>query len=428
MKGRLKVSLVLVIYIFFVVLSCKEGSAPTVFRPAKKELDINKSLEAVFKKNELMGMSVVLIDEGKLQWNKSFGLANLDHGTRVNSNTMFRVVSISKTVTAIALMQLVDRGLVDLHRDVSDYLGWQLRNPYFPEIPITLYQILNHTSSIADGKGYVNFSRKMISDELAIETLFSKGGTYFTEDLYSKNAPGTYFSYTNASWGIVASVIELLSNLSFDAYCREYIFKPMGIKAEFDPAHLESIDNLAVLYRFEDGNWSPQADNYQGLKPSKRLYDGYELGTNGFLNGPQGNLRASALDLAELILMFFNEGESNGRQILKKESVHTMLGKHWEFDGENGDTWGHFYLSFGLGIHHITNMPESDIIFEDRNMSGHPGIAYGLLSDMYFDSRTRSGIVFITNGSKLKYEYGQESSFYQVEEDLFKAVNPFLKK
>ena len=246
--------------------------------------------------------------------------------------------------------------------------------------------------------------------------------------LYSKNAPGTYFSYTNASWGIVASVIELLSNLSFDAYCREYIFKPMGIKADFDPAHLENINNLAVLYRFEDGNWSPQADNYQGLKPSKRLYDGYQLGTNGFLNGPQGNLRASALDLAELILMFFNEGESNGRQILKKESVDTMLGNHWEFDGENGDTWGHFYLSFGLGIHHITNMPESDIIFEDRNMSGHPGIAYGLLSDMYFDSRTRSGIVFITNGSKLKYEYGQETSFYQVEEDLFKAVNPFLKK
>ena len=78
------------------------------------------------------------------------------------------------------------------------------------------------------------------------------------------------------------------------------------------------------------------------------------------------------------------------------------------------------------GMHHITNQDSADIIFPDRSMSGHPGIAYGLLSDMYFDSGTGSGVVFITNGSKNKYDYGKASTFYQVEEDVFQLLYPFL--
>ena len=77
-------------------------------------------------------------------------------------------------------------------------------------------------------------------------------------------------------------------------------------------------------------------------------------------------------------------------------------------------------------MHHITNQDSADIIFPDRSMSGHPGIAYGLLSDMYFDSGTGSGVVFITNGSKNKYDYGKASTFYQVEEDVFQLLYPFL--
>ena len=125
-----------------VQLSRKRISAPNVLLQVKtlsstKKMFYFESSITVKRRSWQENSKVRLLKKKRkcMQWNKSFGLANLNHGTRVNSNTMFRVASISKTVTAIALMQLVDRGLVDLHRDVSDYLGWQLRNPYFPDIP-----------------------------------------------------------------------------------------------------------------------------------------------------------------------------------------------------------------------------------------------------------------------------------------------------
>ena len=66
---------------------------------------------------------------------------------------------------------------------------------------------------------------------------------------------------------------------------------------------------------------------------------------------------------------------------------------------------------YGFGIHRLTNRDSADIIFPDRLMAGHPGIAYGLLSDMYFDRDTKSGIVFITNGSKKDFTYGAKTTF-----------------
>lgn len=105
-----------------------------------------------------------------------------------------------------------------------------------------------------------------------------------------------------------------------------------------------------------------------------------------------------------------------------------MLKEQWRFDGNNGDTWENFFLSYGLGIHVLTNTENADVIFPEWNMVGHPGIAYGLLSDMYFDKDRKSGIVFITNGSKKSFEYGEQTSFYQVEEDVFGAIYPFLRE
>ncbi|WP_242093938.1 serine hydrolase domain-containing protein [Aestuariivivens sediminicola] len=424
----MKTALLFILSTVLLTVSCKERDASTAERVDNNEQAMDTILEGIFRKNELMGMSVLLIDEGKVQWHKSFGLSNVANGSKVTSNTKYRVASISKTVTTLALMQLMEKGKVDLHTDVSDYLGWELRNPNFPDIPITLYHLLTHTSGISDGEGYGRFSKEMIEGQLPIKALFDPDGAYFTEDMYSKHAAGTFFNYTNSTWGIIASVIEIASQMSFDSYCRTHIFNPMGMHADFDPANVDNIDDLAVLYRFKEGQWTPQTDDYQGQKPPTRMYEGYQPGQNGLLFGPQGNLRASAEDLAQIIKLFLNGGSINGHQIITKASADMMLKSHWDYDGDNGNTWNNFYLSYGLGIHRITNTPKSDIIFEDRTMAGHPGIAYGLLSDMYFNIPTQTGIVFITNGSKLAFKYGKETTFYQVEEDVFKAVYPLLKK
>ncbi len=409
--------------------SCENNRRTPVEKQMFDAEGLQTELETVLTKHGLMGMSVALITDGTVTWQGSYGLADAERQIPVTNHTIFRIASISKTVTATALLQLWEAGKVDLDADVSTYLGWRLQHPTYPENPITLRQLLSHRSGIRDSEGYRTFSQKMVSEKLAIRDLFATEGQYFTPDLFADHPPGAYFSYTNCTWGLIASVVEIVSGLRFDDYCREHIFAPMALEAtDFNVAELASLDSLAVLYDYEDEQWVPQADNYQGVAPPSRGYADYELGQNGLLFGPQGSLRISTEDLTQFALTFINNGHHDNQQILQAETVNLMLASQWRYDGQNGDTWENFFLSYGLGTHQTINQPGGDILFPDRTMVGHPGIAYGLLSDMYFEREKNSGIIFITNGSKQKYEYGENTSFYQVEEDVFRVVYPYLNE
>lgn len=409
--------------ICLLMVACQQ-KAPTEKEIATREVD--QALAEVVETHGLMGLSVILIDQGQTVYEGNFGTADLERNLPVNENTVYRIASISKTLTALALLQLVDAGKVDLSTDVSEYLGWTLRNPAHPTVPITLDLLLSHQSSIRDGEGYRKFSQNMINDQLHIQELLSSAGAYFTEDMFDDRAPGEYFSYTNCTWGIIAAIIELSSGERFDAYCKAHIFEPLGIGASFNVRDVEDLNQLAVLYRYKDSMWVSQADNYGGELPESRAYEAYEPGQNGLIFGPQGSLRASARDLATLIQFFLEGGKWNGQQLISPESLALMMREEWVYNGSNGDTWEEFWWAYGYGMHHVTNQDSADIIFPDRKMSGHPGIAYGLLSDMYFDVATQSGVVFITNGSKYPYGYGQATTFYQVEEDVFQVLFPYL--
>lgn len=388
---------------------------------------IDHSLKEVFEQNQLMGMAVVLLDQDEVIYQGSFGLADSSRDVAVDMDTKFRIASISKTFTALAVMQLVEQGKLDLEQDVSSYLGWPLEHPIYPEQPITLAQLLSHRSGIQDGSGYGKFLRDMKGKRLNISELFMEEGAYYTEDMFSRHAPGSFFSYTNCTYGLIATIVEAVSDQRFDEYCRQHIFEPLGMEASFNVAELEDLDELAVLYRYEEGQWKPQADNYVGKKPEPAAYEDYTPGRNGLLFGPQGSLRISAAELTTFSLMMLKGGKWESEQVIGTEFLETMLQSHWQFDGNNGDTWEDFFLSYGYGSHQTTNTDSADIIFPDRNMVGHPGIAYGLLSDMYIHPESGSGVIFVTNGSKKSYHYGEKTSFYQVEEDVFNVLYPYLQ-
>lgn len=416
------------LFIFFgFLLSCEESPHSYVFSTEEKA-QITNSLQNVFDKNEMMGMSLILLSNGQVAWEGYFGKANHTLDVPVDHNTMYRVASIAKVVTTIALLQLVERELVSLDRDVSDYLGWTLEHPKFPEIPITLKLILNHRSGIQDGEKYRDFADDMTQDRLDIRELFQPSGAYYTEDMFMKYAPGEYFSYANSTWGIVASVIEKVSGQRFDAYCRTNIFEPLGISAEFNVTAIKNIESLAILYRTDDGKWTAQKDDYKEEKPASKAYPEYKLGQNGLLFGPQGDLRISARDLSVILLLLQQKGSYNKVEILEEDSVNLMLESHWQYNGSNGNTWDNLFRSYGLGIHQSTNAPSGDIIFPDRQMLGHLGLAYGLVATMFFDFEYNSGLVFITNGKKGPFEIAENSAFFQVEADVFEALFPYLKQ
>lgn len=381
---------------------------------------LNQGLEQITREFNLMALAVVYFQDFQVAYEGYTGYAVYETRTPFDRNSVVRIASPSKTLTAMALMQLFEQGLVDLETDVSEYLGWELRNPRWPDAPITLRMLLGHTSGIADGASYNAFARSMITEQLPIRMLFTGNDgqetwAAYSPDIFSENQPGTYFQYSNASWGLIASIIERISGDRFDRYTRSTIFEPLGIQASFNITDIPH-HQIATLYRYVNETWTPQIDSYLENPPVDRIYEGYEPGKNGLLYAPQGGLRISTHGLIVLADILMNGGET----------MRMMQAENWRYDGNNGDTWDDFWMSFGLGIHRLTGEPGRDVIFPGVEMVGHPGIAYGLLSDVYVDPATGTGVIFITTGSKQGFEYG-ETSFYQVEEAVFQLLNQIKK-
>ncbi|MCY7411188.1 MAG: serine hydrolase [Chitinophagales bacterium] len=384
---------------------------------------LDEKLTTIFSDYQLLGMSVVEVCNNEITFSKGYGLADFENNLSITDSTLYRIASISKSITATALMKLYEQGLFHLDDDISDYLGFTLRNPNFPDDPITFRMVLSHTSSIKDGNKYDQFLSATSTQNPPpnISEYFVTGGAYFSNNVFQNKKPGTYFQYSNANFGLLGTLIEKISGIRFDIFCKQNIFDPLLITASFNVNDLPNICNVATLYRFQNNSWTPQADDFNCIMPAPKDLSLYVIGNNGFIYSPQGGLRISANDLAKYMLMNANNGTYNGIQILKDTTAILMRKIQWQFDGSNGDDYSGLFKAYGLGIHITTNVANSDIVFPDRRTFGHPGEAYGLVSDMYFDS-LKHGVIFITNGNKNEYIIGNNSAFYTVEADVFNAV------
>ena len=112
----------------------------------------DEAIQAVMKEFNAVGISAAVVKDGKIVYNNSFGYKNLADKTPLSNDDVMRIASISKSFTATSLLQLVDKGDISLDDDVSDLIGFKIRNPHHPDIPITLKMVLSHTAKILDGE------------------------------------------------------------------------------------------------------------------------------------------------------------------------------------------------------------------------------------------------------------------------------------
>lgn len=389
---------------------------------------LQSAIDSIVKKNQLMGISLLTYANGQITGTYHSGLRDYERNLPVTDSTMFRIASLSKLVTTTGLMVLYDQHRFKLDDDVSRYLGFTLRNPSFPEVPITFRMLMSHTASLNDGDGYDDFLGNIYSAAGAVPSvkeLLLPGGRYYTPNMWLAHRPGSYFTYCNANFGIIAMLIERISGQRFDKYMRENILEPLGIAGGYNVADIGSIDNLAAIYRYKDG-WKAQVDGYHGQHPNARNLSGYEVGTNGFLFGPQGGLRISALDLAKIMLLHLNGGTYSGKRLLKRSTIALMHKPQWRYNGTNGDTNGGLFQCWGLSVQLGTNTPKGDVAIEGIPLIGHAGDAYGLISGLYFDPKRGVGLVFMTNGTVSGAKPGAHSGYFALEEDIFRAVAPYF--
>lgn len=397
---------------------------PSTFLKAQ----LSQQIQTIRNQFDLMGGVVVLFCQDSIAYHIPFGWADYGRQIPVTDSTVFRVASISKSVTAIGYMKLVDQGLANLDEDISNILGYTVRNPFYPNQPITARMLLSHTSSIIDGSTYSNFLNATISQNPipSLSEILTPGGAYYSTSNYNNVLPGTYFNYSNLNYVILGTVMEKITGRRFDEYMRDSVLLPSGVDGSYNVSHISNIDRVAVLYRKINGNWVPQADNYQGIPPNFNNLTGYVPGTNGGRFSPHGGLRCSGKDLSRLFQLLLNAGQAVGTTVLSASAVQQMLADTWTYNGNNGNNYYDLFNSFGLGIHRALGLPGKDVVLPSSSiMFGHPGEAYGLVSDAYVDTTRRLGLIFITNGSGTGYQVSSNSAYYTVERAVFDVLAPY---
>ena len=380
-----------------------------------------KEINSIIKKHDVIGMGLCVAKRDTIIYSYHYGLRNLVLNISVDEKTLYRVASISKVVTAIGVMQLVEKGEISLDSDINNYLNKGVRNKFYLKRPITIRMLLSHTSSLYDGPDYESFIARTYSQEQipAIYELFDS-----KSNIWINRKPGTFFNYSNLNYGILATIIENVVNERFDRYIYENVLEPLNIDGGYNVARINSRDKISVLYRAEE----PQADNYQNNYPKEKEYP---LGINGHYYSPQGGLRISVTDLTKILQMLMNYGSYGSVQLLKKESVIAMESEHWINNDKNGNTYHHHFLSWGLGLQRTLQQDGGDYMMPGLSFFGHHGDAYGLLADLYYNREKNIGFVFISNGTRnqLGYLPSKKSRFSKLEEDVFEFIyQSFIKK
>ena len=342
------------------------------------------AIEQIMKENPVMGLSVAVVKDNKFMYTHSFGLKDAETNTPLTNDNIFRIASISKSFSATAVMQLVEANKLKLDQDVSELVGFKVRNPKFPETVITLRLMLSHLSSINDSQGY--FSLDSINP--------AKSANW--ENCYNNYEPGKRYMYCNLNFNMIGTIIEKVSGERFDAYIQNHILKPLQLYGGYYVNELDK-SKFATIYEYQ-----PDAAKFvvspNAYAPRTTEVAAYQMGYSTPIFSPTGGMKISAKDLATYMMMHANYGKYNGVRIISKKSSKLMQTAVSKIE------------PYGFAL----ETPGS--IIDGQKMIGHTGSAYGLFSAMFFNPKEKYGIVVISNGC----HPGEASGYNNV---IRKAVN-----
>lgn len=336
----------------------------------------DKAIREVLNEFSAVGISAAVVKDGQIVYNESFGYKNNETKVPLANTDIMRIASISKSFTATSLLQLVDQGIISLDDDISDLIGFQIRNPHHPEVPITLRMVLSHTASIRDKDDY--FTLDHLNPAVYGDCVES----------YFEYAPGEGYNYSNMGLNLAGTILEKVSGVRFDDYVRTNVIHKLGL---YGGHNIDSLDanKFALIYSYRDGQFVESKGAY---KSRSEDMPGYVFGYSSPIFSPTGGVKISARDLATYMMMHMNYGELNGVRIISEESAKAMQTPVWIIQKEGDD-------QYGLCLREFTDfMDDSKYNVEGNYPIGHTGGAYGLNSIMIWSPQDDWGIVAMTNG------------------------------
>lgn len=225
----------------------------------KKAATYAKQLNQIFgyweEKAFIPGFATAIMTKDKILFQEAYGYANLSEQKPYTLETIQNIGSVSKTLIGVSLMKAVEDGKLALDDPINQYLPYEVVNPRFPNTPITIRQLANHTSSIAEmdeyemsyilkepftyQKGEISKSEykemryytknKKRSMANFLKALLAKNGDLYSKKNYLKHKPGSKYAYSNAGATLAAHIIEIVYDLSYDEFTKQHILEPLGM-------------------------------------------------------------------------------------------------------------------------------------------------------------------------------------------------------
>ncbi len=319
-------------------------------------------LQEEMEDQHIPALSVLIFKEQDILYEHYFGQSQIQQNIQLESDHLFLLASVSKVITATALLQLHENGLFSLDDNINDYLPFEVNIPNYATA-ITFQMLLTHTSAIADGAAlddqYCYGEDSPVALDYFLENYFVPNGAFYSanENFYDFE-PGTDHEYSNTGNALIGLLVQEISGINFNEYCKQNIFSPLGMNHTF--WRLDEITQIIVQ----------PYDYINGKNEAIQHYT--------FTDYPNGGLRSTGRDMFQFLSAFVQDGSVNNYQLLNPTTINSMT--ILQIPSINND----------MGLHLFQ-------LNAQNNLWGHDGGEQGVATIMAFNPSTKIGIILLTN-------------------------------
>ena len=322
--------------------------------------DLKAEVRKILDENRIPGASVALVEKDRTIWAGGVGTADVAGGVEVTPNHLFRIGSISKSFTALAVLHAVENGLLDLDTPVRELApDVAFTNRWETTHPVTVAMVMEHTAGFDD----IHFREYAKVDDPGMT--LAEGLAYNPGSRVSRWRPGTHMSYSNSGPAIAAYVVEKITGKAFEDYVREHVFAPLGMDSS--------------TFRF------PRDPRDAALLAKGYEADGVrEAGYDHIIVRPSGGMNSSSREMARYLRMMINRGTLDGVRLLAPETIARMETPTTTLAARAGFTYG-----YGLG--NFTSIVNGHLFH------GHNGGITGFASTSAYSSELGVGFFVSIN-------------------------------
>ncbi|MEY3444180.1 MAG: hypothetical protein RLZZ519_2461 [Bacteroidota bacterium] len=326
--------------------------------------DFEAYLADEMDRQHIPAASVLIFRGQTVLYERYLGMADRENSVALGADNIFLLASVSKTITATALLQLFDAGDFALDDPINNHLPFAVNHPD-ANTPITFRHLLTHTSGILDASSTDELYAYGMDSPIDLGDLMRDylvpGGLYYDDKAnFADFAPGEGYEYSNMGSALMGVLVEEISGMDFNSYCKQHIFQPLGMTHTF--WRLSETDTTTIVrpYEFSRGDYHP-------------------LQHYTFPDYPNGGLRSNGVDLALFCAAIANQGTYGGGQLLQPATLQEMLTlKVADLDETQGLSF--YYLNVSEGLW------------------GHEGAESGVSTAIAFHPENNTGVILLTNG------------------------------